>query len=465
MLEGKNFRLVLIICIFTLMLTACSSSTRETESNAVAAFVNGQEITMNDIQQKIAAQDVNLEMQKQVEKLLEDERMRVPIEQSQNDIDDYLSHSGFDLSDMTKDEERFYNRTKRELKRNNSKLTKNEAFNLLVREEVLYQEARRQGLAISLKEARDKYQQLEERQLVGWENMDLRKEIEAIEDESAKELGYNSREERMQNGLLDFQKRASRHSLSQWFQEQLGKKHPEVQNLQFRILAGNAWEDYTEYLLRQADIEIKQNGLNVLYYGEEWQQDTLASTEQKSDSLIKQSASFTIKGSNATKELVTETSDIMQQRLKELGVKDMVITIGSDIRVEQAYWKQEIPWKTISSRGMLEIGDGDLKINNSQLKSVEVIVERPGNVKQISILLKLTEEGSKILAQLTEENLKQELPIYFDSQVLLAPKVDEPITSGSFKLYLGKLKKEAEIEALASVLATKTLPIAVNYSS
>ena len=34
---------------------------------------------MHDIQQKIAAQDVNLEMQKQVEKLLEDEGMRVPI--------------------------------------------------------------------------------------------------------------------------------------------------------------------------------------------------------------------------------------------------------------------------------------------------------------------------------------------------------------------------------------------------
>ena len=249
MLADKNFRLVLMICIFTLMLTACSSSTEKTENNAVAALVNGQEITMHDIQQKIAVQDVNLEMQKQVEKLLEDEGMRIPNEQDQNDIDDYLSHSGFDLSDMTKDEERYYNRTKRELKRNNSNLTKNEAFNLLVREEVLYQEARRQGLAISLKEARDKYQQLEERQLVGWENMDLRKEIEAIEDESAKRLGYNSREERMQDDLLDFQKRASRHSLSQWFQERLGKKLPEVQNLQFRILAGNAWEDYTDFCL------------------------------------------------------------------------------------------------------------------------------------------------------------------------------------------------------------------------
>ena len=465
MLADKNFRLVLMICIFTLMLTACSSSTVKTENNAVAAFVNGQEITMNDIQQKIAVQDVNLEMQKQVEKLLEDEGMRIPNEQDQNDIDDYLSHSGFDLSDMTKDEERYYNRTKRELKRNNSNLTKNEAFNLLVREEVLYQEARRQGLAISLKEARDKYQQLEERQLVGWENMDLRKEIEAIEDESAKRLGYNSREERMQDDLLDFQKRASRHSLSQWFQERLGKKLPEVQNLQFRILAGNAWEDYTDYLLRQSGIEIKQDGLNVIYYGEEWQEDMLASSEQDADSLIKQAAAFTIIGSNGTKELLTETADIMQQRLKKLGVKNMVITIGSDIRVEQAYWKQEIPWKTISSRGMLEIGDGDLKINNSQLKSVEVIVDRPGNVKQISILLKLTEEGSKILAQLTEENLKRELPIYLDGQVLLAPKVAGPITSGSFKLYLGKLKEEAEIEALASVLATKTLPLAVNYSS
>ena len=219
------------------------------------------------------------------------------------------------------------------------------------------------------------------------------------------------------------------------------------------------------FLLRQSDIEIKQDGLNVIYYGEEWQEDMLASSEQDADSLIKQAAAFTIIGSNGTKELLTETADIMQQRLKKLGVNNMVMTIGSDIRVEQAYWKQEIPWKTISSRGMLEIGDGDLKINNSQLKSVEVIVDRPGNVKQISILLKLTEEGSKILAQLTEENLKRELPIYLDGQVLLAPKVAGPITSGSFKLYLGKLKEEAEIEALASVLATKTLPLAVNYSS
>ncbi len=465
MLAGKNFRLILMICIFTLMLTACSSSTEKTESDAVAALINGQEITMHAIEQKIATQDVNLEVQKQVEKLLENEGMRAPNGPSQTDLDEYLSHSGLDLSNMTKDEERYYNRTKRDINRNNSTLTPNEAFNLLVREEVLNQEARRQGLAISLEEAKDKYQQFKKQQLANWDSMGLSDETEAINEKAAKRLGYNSWEKRMEDGLLDFQKSASRNSLYQWFQEELGKKHPEVQDLQFRILTWNAWEDYTEYLLRQADIKIKQEGLNVIYYGEEWQQDILAGPEQDADPLIKQAAAFTIIGSNGTKELLTETADIMQQRLKKLGVKDMIITIGSGIRVEQAYWKQEIPWKTVSSRGLVEIGHGDLKIDNSQLKSVEVIVERPGNVKRISILLKLTEEGSKILAQLTEENLKKQLPIYLDGQVLLAPIVDEPITGGSFKLSLGKLKEEAEIEALASVLATEPLPLAVNYSS
>ncbi|MDP3044638.1 MAG: hypothetical protein Q8N93_04410 [Bacillota bacterium] len=143
-------------------------------------------------------------------------------------------------------------------------------FNELVRNRLLYQEAVRNGHQVSLDEA---HRIQEERD-------DLWKSMLGSADEPEryqqylkleKEIyGYRSRENWQKSGLPQIAESESILGLKQQFNVKLSLQYPDVQGRDFLLLSENAWEDYTEYLLRQADIEIRKGGFELEFFGEEW---------------------------------------------------------------------------------------------------------------------------------------------------------------------------------------------------
>ncbi|MCR4419417.1 MAG: hypothetical protein QHH27_02970 [Clostridia bacterium] len=63
--------------------------------------------------------------------------------------------------------------------------------------------------------------------------------------------------------------------MKNWFEERLAASHPEVRETDFLVLKENAWEDYTEYLLRRAKIRIRKEGFSLNFHGEAWSEDLL----------------------------------------------------------------------------------------------------------------------------------------------------------------------------------------------
>lgn len=105
-----------------LAFTACARSSQSPkEIEGVVALVNGRPITKEALEKEM------LRMQFMAE-------MKIQLGANSN-IDEYLKNSGRDWSKMLPEEERYYLRAKLQ-----SEMTgdKQEAFNRLVREEVLY---------------------------------------------------------------------------------------------------------------------------------------------------------------------------------------------------------------------------------------------------------------------------------------------------------------------------------------
>ncbi len=93
------------------------------------------------------------------------------------------------------------------------------------------------------------------------------------------------------------------------------------------------------------------------------------------------------------------------------------------------------------SKMEIKAANSSYAVNEKQIENVEVVDSQMGAVLQI----KLNEEGSKILAKITTENIGKEVPISIDGKVISSPTVQNPITTGDFVLSNGTwTKSEAQ---------------------
>ncbi|CEP66837.1 Transcription factor AP-2, C-terminal [Moorella glycerini] len=260
MLAGNNRTLLKALIVMTLLpilaFTACARSSQSPkEIEEVVALVNGQPITKEALEKEMLRMQLTAEMRIQ--------------SGSVSNIDEFLKNSGRDWSKMSPEEKRYYLRAKRQ-----SEMTgdKNEAFNRLVREEVLYQEAVKEGYKVSIDEARQRYQEIEtlsqESLKEALKDAKAKEEIERLQEVEKKFMelmGFTSPEVLTEYRVQSLMRTMPINRLREKFKAEWGNKHPEIRGDEFRYMVENRWEDYTNEILHRADIRIKDKDLEVIY--------------------------------------------------------------------------------------------------------------------------------------------------------------------------------------------------------
>jgi len=153
-------------------------------------------------------------------------------------------------------------------------LNKNEAFNILLRQEVLYQEAVKQGYEVSVDEAREI---LEESKRISDEALNgdkeaLRKykEIVKLSTLIYKQYGFESEEDYLNKRIDKIAKSIAISRMKNQFDKIMAEKLSESDGLQLTIDISNAWDDYGEFLIDQANIKILNSRYCIEFYGNQW---------------------------------------------------------------------------------------------------------------------------------------------------------------------------------------------------
>jgi len=247
--------LIVITMLPVLVFTACArTSPTSKETGETVALVNGQPITKEALEKESLKMKIIAEMR---------------LQSGTVSIDDFLKQSGRDWTKMSPEEKRYYLRVKRQ-----SEMTgdKKEAFNRLVREEVLYQEAVKAGYKVSIDEARQRYQEIEslnrgtlEESLQTEKAREEIARLKGIEKKFMELMGFTSEEELIEYRVQGLIRTMPISRLREKFKVDWGNKHPDIGGDEFRYMVENSWEDYTNELLRKADILIKDKDLEVIY--------------------------------------------------------------------------------------------------------------------------------------------------------------------------------------------------------
>ncbi|AGA68241.1 hypothetical protein Desdi_0714 [Desulfitobacterium dichloroeliminans LMG P-21439] len=153
-------------------------------------------------------------------------------------------------------------------------LSSNEAFNILLREEIYYQEAVKQGYEVSVDEAK---QILVESNKVSNEVLNddeevLRKQNEITKSitDIYKQYGFESEEDYL-NQRID--KSAQAMTISRMkgqFSKVITDKLPDSDGVQLSMDISNSWDDYGEFLLDKSKVKVLNTKYSTELYGKPW---------------------------------------------------------------------------------------------------------------------------------------------------------------------------------------------------
>lgn len=471
---------LIAVSVAVLFLVGCGQSADLPED--VVAEVNGEVITAGDIEQAALEARQNFELYSRISEYTG------PFPDEQRDAyRQWVREMGYDPEQLSEDQHRYFqtcfaserradpsrvptNDEKRHMQRQLRFAVlgqdDNLVFNDLVRKAVLYGEAVECGYTVTLDDVRRMLQETD----TEWKAFIKRsgereKYLEYLEIEK-QVYGYRSRDEWLESRLPRIAREMSISRLQQRFGEVFGADNPGIQGADFWLASGNAWEDYTEYLLRQAELKILNKDYQLEYYGEPWSGGRLdlAELEQAEDAdrpKIHQQAVL-LPEVEWTETEMNRILRVLRQRLEALGASEITITEGEVILLG-ASWHEMIPWNVLGRQGVLQIGDGAEVIGNRHVVKVTFDKQMSANVPQLSLLVDLNEEGAALLERLTAANIGKPIPILIDGELVANPTVHEPITDGRFRITSVEMN-EAELRALAAVLSTETLPQHVTIS-
>lgn len=150
---------------------------------------------------------------------------------------------------------------------------------------------------------------------------------------------------------------------------------------------------------------------------------------------------------------------ILERRVNELGLTEPLIQRQGSRRIIVELPGIKDPDSAIAMLGrtaMLEFQDpaGNTILTGKDLKDSRVQVD---NAKNPLVGLEFNEEGTKKFAQATTRLYKQPISIVLDGEVLTAPIVDEPITTGQAVIRGQRSVEEAE--QLSILLRSGALPV------
>jgi hypothetical protein len=258
----RSVVIAIIVILSLVILMGCSS---EKLPMATVAVVGDKVITKEQIKEEVTERNIAIKI---VEKL----NQRNPIE-SITPKDALLEALNIEEKDLSKAQKRFIEASERS---QILPLIENEAFNILLRDEVLYQAAIKQGYEVSQQKV---LQVLEEsveqsKTVVANDENALKSynEALAIQDEVVKEYGFESWNAYQENRVEKLAQAMTINHMKNKFRDSIKVKRQEPPLMGFdKIIANdNAWEDYTEFLLNNQKIKIIDNSFHVKLYGEPW---------------------------------------------------------------------------------------------------------------------------------------------------------------------------------------------------
>lgn len=254
----KLIRAGVFFLMAALILSGCAS---QNYPENVVAVINGETITQEEIDEAINEGKLHIDLTEAL-RLLNGEN-------SMSQRDAMLQAFGVDEGNMTSGQKRFFEG----IERSSAKIpTANDALNSLLVEEVLYQEAVKQGHEASIDRVK---QILEESKRINLEAMSqdeeaLREYNEYVEKTASiyHQYGFISEEDYLNKRMDKTAQAMAINTMNYEFDKVMADKLPGVDSAQ--IERGNAWEDYGEYLLSKAKVKILKPEYQIQHYGESW---------------------------------------------------------------------------------------------------------------------------------------------------------------------------------------------------
>lgn len=157
-------------------------------------------------------------------------------------------------------------------------LSNNEALNILIRKEVLYQEALKEGYEVSVDEAKqilEESKQSTAEMLINDQEAQKQREILEASKKIYNQFGFQSEEDYLNQRIDKTAQALTINRMKNQFNNVITNKLNNVNGFQMEVERQNAWDDYGEYLLKKAKIKILNNEYSIEIYGEPWSYGTL----------------------------------------------------------------------------------------------------------------------------------------------------------------------------------------------
>jgi len=174
------------------------------------------------------------------------------------------------------------------------------------------------------------------------------------------------------------------------------------------------------------------------------------------------SITYQVVGDTPSSEDMSDTIYKLQKRVESYSTEAQVYQVGDDrIAVE-------IPGVTDANTILEELGkpgtlefqtsDGTTFMDGTAIKEAKAgtITDNTGNKENV-VQLTLTDEGAKIFAEVTSENVGKTLPIVYDDEVISNPTVENAITGGTAQIT--KIESYEAAESLASQIRIGSLSL------
>ncbi|MHB2020745.1 MAG: protein translocase subunit SecD [Candidatus Xenobia bacterium] len=172
--------------------------------------------------------------------------------------------------------------------------------------------------------------------------------------------------------------------------------------------------------------------------------------------------------------VVNRTKQVFEKRLNPTGTKEIMITSQGTQRIEI-----ELPEETNLTRAeqmVSKVGHLDfreMKIDPATGMEKWVPVMGGEYIKSADyhvmngepeVTFEMTSEGTRKFGELTERLVGKPLGIFFDGVEIDAPRVNEPITTGSGRISGGKMSIQ-DCQSLANYLNAGALPVKIKILS
>lgn len=252
----KWVRLTVISMLVILLLAGCGS---QSYPDDVVAVVNGEYITSEDIERELMERKLFIEINEALNQVHKVDELRKAM----------LEGFGLKEGELTPEQERFF----KDLDRTTTKmLTENEAFNILLRDEVLYQEAVKLGHDVTEERVKEVLEESQEVNREIFESDEESKEFYnkymEVSTEIYKKYGFESEEDYLNQRIDKLVYSMATNGLHYQFSNAMADKITDSYFEQIELT--NAWGDYGEYLLGKAKVKILKPEFSIETYGEPW---------------------------------------------------------------------------------------------------------------------------------------------------------------------------------------------------